>query len=312
MQLESHLAVQLAVPFVVFVVMTIVGTELTPNDFRRVGRHPRIVATATLAQLVVLPAASAAVILALRPDSMLTAGLVLLAACPAGAAANIYTYLAGANLALSVTLTAVSSLLAVATLPLIASTGLTLLLTDTQRVEVPILAVAEQLVLLLLMPITLGMGARGRWPGWIARNRRALQAAGLAATAALVVAVAWGEAGLLLRSLGQTVTIALTFSVLTMLTGWFVGRTLSHAPADHFTVLIQFSTRNLAIATVVAATLLGRPEFAVVAVAFFIVQPAVALTMVGLFRLRESTRRSAASSVPTSPVAMAPPPGRRP
>jgi len=312
MQLESHFAVQFIVPFVVFVLMTIVGTDLTPNDFRRVGRYPRMVATATLAQLVLLPAASAAVILVFRPEPLLTAGLVLLAACPPGAAANIYTYLAGANLALSVTLTAVSSLLAVATLPLIASTGLKLLLTDAQRVEVPILVVAEQLVLLLLVPITLGMGARGRWPAWIARYRPVLQAAGLAATTALVVGVAWGESGLFLRSLGQTVMIALTFSVLTMLTGWLVGRTLSDAPADHFTMLIQFSTRNLAIATVVAATLLGRPEFAVVAVAFFIVQSAVALTMVGLFRRRASTRRSAASSAPTSPVAMAPPPGRRP
>jgi len=145
------------------------------------------------------------------------------------------------------------------------------------------------------------MGARGRWPAWIARYRPALQAAGLAGTVALVAGLAWGEAGPFLRSLGQTVTIALTFSVLTMLTGWFVGRAFSDAPSDHFTMLIQFSTRNLAIATVVGATLLGRPEFVVVALVFFIVQSAVALIVVGLFRLRVSTRRSAASSTPTGP-----------
>jgi len=86
---------------------------------------------------------------------------------------------------------------------------------------------------------------------------------------------------------------ALTVSGLPMLMGWIVGRSVSDAPADHFTLLMEFSTRNLAIATVVAATLLGRPEFVVVAALFFIVQSAVALTMVGLRRLRASARRSA-------------------
>lgn len=97
-----------------------------------------------------------------------------------------------------------SSLLAVATLPLIASTGFHLLLPDTQKIAVPIIAIAGQLVLLLLVPITLGMGARRQWPAWIAKHRSALQAAGAAGTAALVAGVTMGQTGLFLPSVGPT------------------------------------------------------------------------------------------------------------
>ena len=298
--MDLHFVVRIAVPSLVFLLMTIVGTDLTPAGFSRIGRYPLVVAAATLAQVLVLPAVSAALILAFRPEPLLTAGLILLAACPAGAASNVYTYLAGANIALGVTLTAVSSVLAVGTLPLVASIGFRFLLADTQRVEVPIHVFAGQLALFLLVPIALGMGARGRWPVWIAAHRPALQAASLAGTVALLASVAWGEADLFLRSLGPTAAIALSFTVLTMLAGWLVGRALSDAAADHFTLLIEFSTRNLAIATVVAVTLLGRPEFVVVAAAFFIVQSAVALSAVGFFRLRGVPPRSDASSTTIS------------
>jgi len=112
---------------------------------------------------------------------------------PRGRRLKCLPALAGANVALGVTLTTVSSLLAVATLPLIASTGFHLLLPDTQKIAGPIIAIAGQLV--LLVPITLGMGARRQWPAWIAKHRSAPQAAGAAGTAALVAGVTMGQTG---------------------------------------------------------------------------------------------------------------------
>jgi BASS family bile acid:Na+ symporter len=110
--------VDVGVPALVFFAMVVVGMELTTEDFRRVARQPATVLAATTGQFVLLPAIGWFLVGSLRLQPAIAQGVLLVAACPGGAMANVYTYLARANVALSVTLTAVSCLAAVVVTPL--------------------------------------------------------------------------------------------------------------------------------------------------------------------------------------------------
>lgn len=83
--------VDIAVPGIVFALLTAVGLNLTPADFARVRRAPGIVAAGVLAPLVVLPALALVLVWWLKPDPFVQAGLLLVAACPIGGISNTYT-----------------------------------------------------------------------------------------------------------------------------------------------------------------------------------------------------------------------------
>src|SRR5262249_43808072 len=155
--------VDVGVPALVVFAMVVVGTGLTTADFRRVTRRPALVLAATLGQCILLPAVGWFLVRCLDLRPAIAQGVLLVAACPGGAMAYVYTYLARGNVALSVTLTAVSCLAAGLTTPL----ALAVLQAQgggSTGVPVPYGVLAGQLLFLLVLPVLSGMGSRRRWP----------------------------------------------------------------------------------------------------------------------------------------------------
>ena len=108
-----------ALPLALALVMFGLGLSLTLGDFARVGRQPKAVVIALALQLLVLPAVCFGLVLAFDLPPLLAVGLMLLAASPGGTTANLFSHLFRGDVALNITLTAVNSLIAVVTLPLI-------------------------------------------------------------------------------------------------------------------------------------------------------------------------------------------------
>src|SRR5262245_59132405 len=136
---------------ILFALMLAVGLELVPDDFRRVARHPRSVWVGTLANLAALQFVSVLLLRAVDVSPELAAGVVLITATPGAAMSNVFTYLAGAHTALSVTLTAIASLLAVVTLPLVMWLGMRGLGGSAPAIDVPVLVLFGQLLCLVLL-----------------------------------------------------------------------------------------------------------------------------------------------------------------
>src|SRR5262245_56875566 len=151
------------VPGVAFLLMLAVGLDVTRDNLRKVGERWRFVAGATVAQAVTLPAAALLLVAAARPEPRITEYLLLLAACPGGGMSNVYVYLARANTALSVALTACSSLLAIATIPLIIE-GYGIVLSYAPGFALPVPTLLGQLLVMAVIPVILGAWIRDRWP----------------------------------------------------------------------------------------------------------------------------------------------------
>jgi len=249
-------------PLTLFFLMTVVGLQLVPADFRRVVAVPKAVIVGTLGQILLLPLMTWALVSSLRLPPELSAGAMLLAASPGAGMSNLMAAIAGAHVALSVTLTAISSVLAVVTLPAIAGLGLSLFLGDGSDVAVPVERLMGQMLVFLLLPIGVGMGLRARIGEgvrdaipWI--NRLAI--VGIIATSLLGGATS----GLELptgRALALAALACVLWTWIAMAIAWMLGALLDLDADDRFTFLVEFSARNVALAFIVAISSLGRLE----------------------------------------------------
>jgi BASS family bile acid:Na+ symporter len=156
-------------PLALALVMFGLGLSLTPADFARVGRQPKAVVIALVLQLLVLPALCFGLVLAFDLPPLLAVGMLLLAASPGGTTANLFSHLFRGDVALNITLTAVNSLVAVVTLPLI--TNLAIAYFDpadggTLGLQ---LGKTAQVFAVVLVPVAIGMLVRRRAPGFAER-----------------------------------------------------------------------------------------------------------------------------------------------
>ncbi len=160
------------------IVMFSVALDLKLGDFARLIRAPRPVLAGLVSQFLVLPALTFALVLVARPQPSIALGLILVAACPGGNISNFITQRAGGNAALSVTMTALATLGAIALTPLnIAFWGSLYPPTREilQATRIDPVQVALTVSLMLILPLVLGIALNSRRPDWAGAIRRMLQ-----------------------------------------------------------------------------------------------------------------------------------------
>jgi BASS family bile acid:Na+ symporter len=271
--------------------MVIIGFELSIADFRHTARYPLTIIAGTLAQILLLPLLAALFIWLVQPPAYIAAGLIVLSACPGGALSNFYTFLAGANVALSVTLTAVSTLCSLLALPLIITLGFAWLLERDTALQLPLLSLIARLSLMLLVPIAAGMFIRARWPGTVQRYVLTLRRCGIFALLLLIALVLYDQGDKLAEGALSTIAIAILFVCLTLVMGYGLGLLLRLTGSDCFALAIEFSIRNMGVAALVAVTLLGNTEFIVFGAVYFVTEiPLILLAVLGFRRSRQARR----------------------
>jgi BASS family bile acid:Na+ symporter len=254
---------QLVVPLLLIIIMISMGLELSVTDFTRIARMPRSVLVGLAGQLVLLPLLGLAFagMTSMRPE--LAAGVVIITACPGGAPSNIFTYLAGANIALSITLTAVSSVLTIVTLPLWVSLGLELFVGDDAQVRLPLLPTIGQLMLITLLPVAAGMLLRARRPELTERWRprvKQMMAVVLVAATSLIV---WSQWEHISRDFAECARESLSLVVIALLCAYGFAKLMGLDGRDSFTISVEVGLQNGALAALIITNLLQRPDLLV-------------------------------------------------
>ena len=126
--MESNPLTSVLLPLALAIVMLGMGIGLTPTDFRRIGRHPKAITAGLFSQMVVLPLIGVLIVWWLPLPPAIAVGLLVLAICPGGPSSNLITYLAKGDVALSVSLTALTSLFSVVTIPVLTNLALRILI----------------------------------------------------------------------------------------------------------------------------------------------------------------------------------------
>jgi len=220
-------AAQAVLGVLLAMILFAVALELTVADFRRVAQRPRPVLLGLGLQLVALPALTFLVARTLAPSPSIALGMMVVAACPGGSVSNFFTREARGDVALSVSLTAVTSVLAALTTPgnilLWASMNPgTRALLDAIGIDPAVFL--GQTVLLLALPVAAGMGVRHLAPGWAARLQPPLRVASFAALLLFVLG-AIAANGAHLRDFGAVILpVVVGHNALALGLGWLGGR----------------------------------------------------------------------------------------
>jgi BASS family bile acid:Na+ symporter len=228
------------------VIMFAMGLTLTLDDFRRVARQPSAVGLGVLLQYTIMPTAAVLVGFALSLSPELLAGLVLLGGCPGGTASNVICYLARANVALSVTLTLTSTLVAV-----VATPAVTWLLLDTY-VPVDVAGMFGSMVEIVLVPVMLGV-AVNHWVGdRLARIKRLLPGVAIAAILlAIAIIVALNRPQLAEAALTVAAAVVL-HNLIGFAGGYFVPRWLGFDRLTCRTLSIEVGMQNSGLSVALA------------------------------------------------------------
>lgn len=268
---------------VTLLLMVTVGMELEISDFRQVARRKRVLLGALLLPAILLPALGLALARGLALPPHLTAGILLLAACPVGDIANFYTLLARGNIVLSVAVNTLSCLLSAATMA-VAFALYEHLLGERFAFALPTPVLVVRLTLLVALPVLAGIGVR-RWkPAWVTAHRSTLRNLCLAGIACLLVYVLVNRWAQVAGGWRQTALAGLAFVAAALVMGLALARLLRLSASDSITVGIVFAVRNVALAGAIAVSLLNRIDFAEVAAVYFLIEVPLLLGVVGAYR----------------------------
>lgn len=266
------IVLNVALPLLVVYVMTVVGLELVPADFGRVRRLPGAMLLALAGQWILLPLVAAAIVRILALPPVQACGIVIVATAPIAALSNYYAMLARADVALAVTLTAVSSVLAVASMPIAVVLLFNVLGLDAAGFEPPFAKLLAQMVVGLLLPVALGMTLRRLAPLAVQRWRSRLQGLALLALAAIVAFVLIDQIEAVRRQWATLFTSALLYTAMALALGAVLGKLALPDRSGRIALLFGFPARNVAIATLIAVAMQGTTEVAAFGAVFFLVQ----------------------------------------
>ncbi|NGP53155.1 bile acid:sodium symporter [Thioalkalivibrio sp. XN8] len=268
---------------IVFLMMAIVGTDITRGQLDASLRMRRALAGGTLGQLVLLPMLALLMIWLLQPHPALAVGLLLIAVSPGGVLSNYYCSVARLNVAFSIALTAVSGVVALAAMPLLFAALVPAAL-GLEAFRVPVGEMTARLVLFLLLPVALGMALRHRFPAVFERGRRLVRVFGFSLLAVFLALLFADQREAVAALFGEAVVLTAGFTLLALLAGWVSGRVLSLDPGDRLVLAIEFGVRNAGIAALLAVTTFQQREFAVFSAFFVLLQAPLLLIAVMLRR----------------------------
>jgi BASS family bile acid:Na+ symporter len=259
---QASLLTNLFLPLALGVIMLGLGLGLSVADFRRVATYPRAVLIGLALQVLLLPWVAFALALGLKLPPELAVGLMLLAASPGGATANIYSHLARGDVALNITLTAINSVLCLLTLPLILNLSLEYFLGSGQYVPPPVNKVIEVAVIIVL-PVLVGMFIRARAPGFAARTEKPLRLLSVLVLALLVVAAVAQEWRTLLTHFAAVGIACLAFNLASMGTGYAAPLMLRLPRRQAIAIAMEIGIHNGTLAIFIALNVLGSATMSV-------------------------------------------------
>ena len=267
-----------ALPAALALIMFGLGLSLTVGDFARVGRSPKAVVIALVLQLLVLPAICFGLVLGFGLDPLLAVGLLLLAASPGGTTANLFSHLFRGDVALNITLTAINSLIAVVTLPVI--TNLAIAWFDPPDAGSLGLQFGKtvQVFAIVLVPVLLGMLVRSRATAFADRMDKPVRIASAVVLALVIIGTIVAERENITGYLAEVGLPALLFCLLSLTLGFVVPRALGVVRAQAVASAFEIGVHNGTLAITIAISVLDSTELAVPAAVYSVVMfPAAAL-----------------------------------
>lgn len=264
------------------------GLSLRFEDFGKVFSRPWPLAVAMFGQLVLLPAIALALAWSFRLEPVFFIGLVLIACCPGGSSSNVFSKLADGDVALSVTLTAISSVVTLFTIPIVMSWA-TALVGESVGISLPVGNLIKQNLLLMLLPVVLGIGMHYLWPEAARKTDRVLGKLAFPLLLVLITVFYIQHHKTILENIGVLGLCVTALILVAILCSSLLSRLVKTDEKQRRTVVIEVGMQNAAQAIAIASSpfIFANEQMAIPAILYSLMMNIVLLIYVGLVRRKD-------------------------
>lgn len=245
------------------IIMFGMGLSLLVSDFTRIFKAPKAILIGLTNQIVLLPLIAFSLTQIIPMPIEIAIGLIILSACPGGSTSNLISHLAKADVALSVSLTAVSSFLAIITIPLIINLGFQALTDAGQEIQIDTVDTISKVAIVLIFPIALGMILRVKLPSFAQKMERPVKIASASLLFIIILGLLVKERSNLSTWFAAAGVSTIALNILTMSVGYYSAKLLSISKRQSLSIAIESGIQNGTLAIAVAVTLIGNAEYAV-------------------------------------------------
>ncbi len=265
----SFLSIYL-LPMAIAIIMVGLGLSLTPADFKRIIQYPKAMIIGLITQMVILPLICLLIAQYFELSPVLAVGLMLLAAAPGGPSANLYSHMAGGDVALNVSLTALNSVLSIFSIAWIVNFSLAYFMKAEAYVPLQFQKVLE-VCAMIITPICLGMWVRHRYPDFALRMDRPVKLVSGLFLALLIILAGLKEIDHLMEDIQTVGAAALSFNMACLMVGYFLPRLFKLPPKQAVAISMEVGIHNGSLAIYIALSILNQGEMTIPAVVYSLI-----------------------------------------
>ena len=244
-------------PIALALIMLGLGASLTVKDFTRVAQNPKEFFVGLICQLVLLPIIAYLLIIILKTPIELALGVMLIAAAPGGVTSNVLTKFANGDVALSISLTAITSLISIVSVPYIVFLSIEIFNINYVSGDVSMLGISLKMFFVVTVPVITGMILRKLANNFIENNMRIIEKVSIGLFVIVFVAIYIEEWDSIIMFLTTAGTIALILNITMMIVGYFVAKFFASGIAQRRCISLECGLQNGTLAVFVGTQLFG-------------------------------------------------------
>ncbi len=262
--METNYLTDIMLPLSLAIIMLGMGLSLVPYDFKRVALYPKAASIGILNQIIILPLVGFSLLWMFGLKSPeLAVGIMILAACPGGPTSNLISHISRGDTALSITLTAISSLVAVITIPLIVNLALAFFMQQGEYIPLPVFRTIIALTLITLVPVGIGMIIRARAINFARKMDKPVKIVSGVLLFLIIFAAIMSNRDIFVSSFTDVGPIALSLNVVMLTVGYLSARFLRLRTPQRITISVESGIQNGTLGITIASALLHNDVMAI-------------------------------------------------
>jgi BASS family bile acid:Na+ symporter len=260
----AELISKVLLPISLAIIMLGMGMTLILSDFTRIIKYPKAILIGLTNQLIFLPIIGFSLAIVFDLSPVMAVGLMILATCPGGPTSNLITQVCKGNIALSVTLTAIASIVSILTIPFILSYTLEYFGTGTDTtIKLPIVDTILQIMVITVIPISLGMLIRKYKTSFSKRMEKPMRIASTVIFILVFIAVIAANFNILEKAMKEVGFVTLLLNIITMGLGYLTAKLFKLNLKNAISITIESGIQNGTLAFVIATTVLNNVEMGI-------------------------------------------------
>lgn len=262
--MQSTVITAILLPLVLACIMFGMGLSLQKSDFVRLSKMPKPIFVGLFGQMLLLPVLAFAIAVLLNAPEEFAIGMMIIAACPGGTTSNLLSHLARANLALSISLTAITTIVCVVTTPFLIAFSIDYFSTG-EPIAFSLLSTSIGLMVITLIPVALGMVTRYYQLNFALKAEPIFRKLSIVFMLLLIVKISFDELEMLAEHFGDMYMLTISLNILATLMGVLLAKLFLLSDRDGITLGIEIGTQNATLAILIAVSFMQQPAYAIIA-----------------------------------------------